>query len=224
MKKRFWSKVKKRGPDECWEWQASTNRGYGQLSRGHGKAPYRAHRLSWQLHFGKIPKGMCVLHRCDNPLCVNPNHLFLGTQADNMHDKVQKGRIGSTGLPGEANPMSLLTWDQVKEIRQRFLEDPTLSARGLSRDYPVCASQIARILRNDSWHDPDYDPSAFLAKESPPPVYKGESHPQSKLTVAVVRKIRQQASSMSQRALAQRYGISKTTVHEILARKIWKGA
>ena len=89
---RFWSFVNK--TDGCWLWTGSTNRkGYGQMSQGRrGLRPLHAHRLSWMIHFGEISSGMCVLHRCDNPPCVRPDHLFLGTIADNDADRDAKGR------------------------------------------------------------------------------------------------------------------------------------
>lgn len=88
---RFWSAVEKRGPTECWEWKRSRSYGYGQFKFEGGGV--RAHRYSWQLHNGKkIPNDLHVLHRCDNPPCVNPNHLFVGTPLDNTMDSVRKGR------------------------------------------------------------------------------------------------------------------------------------
>jgi hypothetical protein len=94
IKDRFWPKVDRGGSDECWEWIGSRHPdGYGRIGAGgkHGGTIY-AHRASWEIHGNKIPNGLCVLHHCDNPPCVNPAHLFLGTQADNIKDKVAKGR------------------------------------------------------------------------------------------------------------------------------------
>ncbi len=102
---RFWEKVDKRGPDECWEWTAGRatstlwTKGkpkfdYGIFHRG-SEDEYQAvqaHRMSWELHNGSIPDSLFVCHTCDNPPCVNPGHLFLGTHLDNMRDRKAKGR------------------------------------------------------------------------------------------------------------------------------------
>lgn len=89
---RFWNNIVKNAPDECWGWRAYKDpNGYGQMSV-FGKLQ-RAHRISYSLHFGAITKGMFVCHRCDNPECTNPDHLFLGTNKDNMKDAYKKGRL-----------------------------------------------------------------------------------------------------------------------------------
>lgn len=88
--KAFAEKVDKRSHDECWEWLASKDsNGYGWFNTG--SKVVRAHRVSWEIFFGKIPEGILVLHKCNNPSCVNPYHLYLGDRADNMRDAVQIG-------------------------------------------------------------------------------------------------------------------------------------
>jgi len=99
---RFWSKVQK--TENCWLWMgARTKLGYGQ--RGGRKTGRRyTHRLSWEMRFGPIPEGLCVLHHCDNPPCVNPDHLFLGTKKDNTQDMIAKGRGRGPRFSGETHP------------------------------------------------------------------------------------------------------------------------
>lgn len=99
---RFWSKVKV-GQGGCWLWQAAIlgRTGYGSYQFGR-KRKERAHRIAWQLENGPIPAGISVLHRCDVPACVNPDHLFLGTHADNMRDKTLKGRLRN-GTEGQTH-------------------------------------------------------------------------------------------------------------------------
>lgn len=115
IEKRFWAKVRKGEPDECWEWQACRQEfGHGLL-RIPGKVE-KAHRVSWTLANGPIPDGLIVRHKCDNPPCVNPAHLELGTRADNVRDRDGRGR--HVAFHGVNHPMARLTEDAVREIRR----------------------------------------------------------------------------------------------------------
>ena len=118
---RFRKGFEKRGPDECWLWNKVPNEwGYGQFRRGGvqgGKMEY-AHRISWEFHRGPIPKGMHALHTCDVRLCVNPNHLYLGTNQDNINDKMRRGRAKSRRLkPGEKEAVVALLKVNVARVK-----------------------------------------------------------------------------------------------------------
>jgi len=145
----FWSKVDKRGTDDCWEWQGSINsRGYGTISVN--SKTKRAHRVSWELTHGPIPEGLCVCHRCDNPICVNPSHLFLGTHTDNMRDMIQKGRdIHDVGPRGEKNGQCKLTKQDVHTIRC-FLRAKYIQ-REIAEAYRVSRGTINAIATGRNW-------------------------------------------------------------------------
>lgn len=155
----------------CWEYQKLDSRGnYGAI-KVNGR-PLRAHRLSWELHFGPIPEGVFVCHRCDNPPCVRPDHLFLGTPADNSADMVAKGRSYtpsgadhySARSPekvrrGEAAPRAILTEGQVRDIRRR-LAAGGITQRALSAEYGVSPATIGIIASGRVWkHVADTDPT-----------------------------------------------------------------
>jgi hypothetical protein len=130
---------------ECWEWTGATDRwGYGKF---HLKAPSRrmilAHRASWIIHFGEIPPGMCVLHRCDNPRCVNPEHLFLGSVADNNRDMVSKGR------QAKGCTLSNLTDSDVLAIRSRYANGETQAS--LAAEFGVASSRISQMCTGKTW-------------------------------------------------------------------------
>jgi len=152
FQKRYWAKVI-RG-DGCWEWNAFVNKnGYGQI--GFRGALVYAHRAAWTLANGPIPDGLFVCHKCDNRKCCNPEHMFLGTFEDNMNDKVQKGRQARP--IGEKSPTSKLTWEQVREIRERY-KNETIMQSVLAKEYGVSASAISHVITNRTWIDKDYVP------------------------------------------------------------------
>jgi len=142
---KFWKYVDKKGISDCWQWNGTKDKdGYGRFFSGkHTKS----HRLSYSLQYGDISEGMCVLHKCDNPSCVNPNHLFLGTHKDNSIDMVNKGR--NPDIRGENNPYAKLTNEQIKEIR-KLGESTDLSQQKIADKYGVCQRHISRILCNES--------------------------------------------------------------------------
>lgn len=151
LEERFWGKADRRGPDECWEWTASKDRfGYGQFFPRNGKR-VGAHRFAWELTHGPIPRGpgyhgFCVCHECDNPGCVNPRHLFIGTQSENSLDMWSKGRHPRTFRRGESHHNAKLTDDEVRRIRRDYT-----GARGeqvaFARQYGVSKSLISLVLK-----------------------------------------------------------------------------
>lgn len=142
----FWSKVMKAGPNECWVWVAARHRqGYGTFSRT-GFPERKAHRASWVIHFGVIPAGMCVLHRCDNPPCVNPAHLFLGTQQTNIQDMDAKGRRRVGHQKGEDHPMARLDVRTVLAIRSAHGSCSTLAEQ-----FSCSRMTISRIRNRKLW-------------------------------------------------------------------------
>lgn len=156
IEERFWSKVDKNGPTmphmdtPCWVWMAFKHplpRNYGmfQVKKRQG---FRAHRFSWELTYGPIPKGMLVCHECDNPPCVNPEHLFLGTNLDNNRDMAMKKR--AVGRKGDSSPRAKLTWDKVSEIRHRYA-DGGITRTKLAKEYNVSKATVGRIIEGRTW-------------------------------------------------------------------------
>ena len=149
IEQRFWEKVLK--TEGCWLWQGATNlQGYGKLSRGRvSEGTLAAHRLSYEIAFGAIPPGQYVLHKCDTPLCVRPDHLFLGSQTDNLLDMTLKGHRSFRPHSGESNGRAKLVETQVSQIRGRFAKDE--SRAKLAKEYGVDWSTIDRIVKQTSW-------------------------------------------------------------------------
>lgn len=159
---RFWEKVNKNGrhmphmETQCWEWTAGTRNGYGNIKVG--SHMLTAHRVSWLIHNGSIPDlvapddyfGTCVLHKCDNRLCVRPDHLFLGTQLDNIQDRARKGR---TVVPvGVNNWNSKLDPDRVRQIRRLYASGEH-SLKKLARQFAVSKKAVLNIVKRRVWRE-----------------------------------------------------------------------
>lgn len=141
MEERFLKHIYK--TDTCWIWTGSITKkmGYGQFNIDGNT--YRSHRVSYELYKGQIPKGLLVRHICNNPPCVNPQHLEVGTHQDNVNDKMKSGRH-QTGIN---HYKSKLTEEQVKEIRNRADEPKTK----LSKEFNTSMSNIYNIIKNKNW-------------------------------------------------------------------------
>lgn len=203
---KFWAQVKK--TDTCWLWTSGKDRGgYGSFRGKIGVHVYdRTHRYAYALFHGEIPKGMCVCHSCDTPACVNPEHLFLGTGADNMNDKISKGR--QRGAFGEKSGAAILTEDQVRAILIDPRPHPAIAA-----DYGVKGSTIGSIKQRVSWsHIVGIEPIHAKRVSN----RKGVS---DKITPEIVVGIR--ASNETYSRLAQQFGVSISTICDIRKKRSW---
>lgn len=153
VKDRFWKNVRMGDEDECWEWTSTMSHGYGKM-RVQGQQA-RAHRISYKLANDRNIVGQLVLHHCDNPICVNPNHLYLGSQQDNLADAIDRDRINPP--TGEDHPSAKLTEAEVAEIKRCLASGEV--QRDIAKEYGVREMQISRIKheKNWSWVDPAED-------------------------------------------------------------------
>lgn len=151
LEDRFWERVHK--TDSCWLWDGKWSSDYGRL----GDAGHRTvlmHRFSWELHYGSIPDNLWVLHRCDNPSCVNPAHLFLGTHDDNMADMAAKHRAGFQQHPekapkGERHGNAKLTDENVRSIRR--LRAQGIARKAVAQMFGISESNVKAITSHKAW-------------------------------------------------------------------------
>ena len=146
IKNRFWSKVDRKGPDDCWNWTADTIKGYGRFSID--RKTYLAHRIAWELVNDSIPDGKLILHRCDNPSCCNPTHLYCGTQSDNMQDALT--RKGTTSEKRGYRHARLYE-GEIWLIRKIWKEGKgRISQKEIARMFKVGQATISHIV-NKIW-------------------------------------------------------------------------
>lgn len=150
---RLWNRVdQSAGADGCWPWTgAVTAFGYGRLGDKSKRKTLVTHRVAWEAINGPIPEGLCVLHRCDNPPCCNPTHLFVGTRSDNAKDMMNKGRgtLSQHKFTGERHGRARLTESKVAEMRALFAAGVSVSA--IARQFNAARSTVDHVLKNETW-------------------------------------------------------------------------
>lgn len=202
--------------NQCWEWGGSRLKaGYGKIL---GPPPAHktllAHRVAWESHNAEpIPPGLMICHACDNPCCVNPAHLFLGSHLDNMADKARKGRAPTQG--GAAAPRAKLAEPDILAIRQAGAAG--IAQASIASCFGITRSNVSAILRGRSWKQLPL--SDHIRADRP----KGSSHRGSKLTeadVLVIRKL--SADGLLRKQLAFLYGVTPENISAIVHRKTWR--
>lgn len=153
ISERFWRYVRKGAPNECWIWTGGTDgRGYGAFGlTGRDGKKTKAHRVSYELATGQDPGHLHVCHRCDNPPCVNPDHLFLGTAKDNIADMIAKGRKVVGDSSGEKNPAAKFNWPMVRLIR--LAHECGASRRAIANAAQCDPSNIGLIVTEQNWKE-----------------------------------------------------------------------
>lgn len=193
-------------PDDCWVWTRALNKGYGMISIGNGKLR-GAHIVAWELaNDRKLPKGMVIRHRCDNPPCCNPAHLLLGTHGDNVQDRVERG----PSFKGEGNARAKLTDEDIASICEQYAAG--VSQRPLADQFGVSQGLISMIVRGKGW---THVGGERIPEGTPPRHFK--------ITEDDVRKIREMYArgSWSQKRLAHHFGISRASISGIVNGKTW---
>lgn len=215
---RFWSRVSKGASDSCWPWTGWKDvDGYGAIKlrhQGQGLMA-RAPRVSYVLHYGEIPVGQIVRHKCDNPSCVNPAHLELGTTADNMADKVKRGRLPDQR--GERNPANRLTDQRVREIIAVLAEPDPPPQHRIAAMFGVSPMTVSLIRQGKIWTHIERPAVLYTARQ------KGTAVALSKLTDDDVREIRRLLRlGNSQATVGSQFGVSQHTISSIHLGKTWR--
>lgn len=210
IKGRFWSKVDRRGPDECWPWKAGCVHGYGTFRIG--KVKIVSSRFAYISTYGDIPDEIFVCHHCDNPPCCNPGHLFPGTPKDNSQDSVKKGR--QNPCLGEAHHAHKFTNGQIEEMRRLYKHGQTAGV--IARTFGTSPTNTMAIITGKAW---SHIPGKVTAR-----LPLGENHGMRKLSDETVLEIRQlyKSSEATMQMIADNFGVGLVTVFDIVHRKSWK--
>lgn len=205
LEQAFWAKVQKAGADECWPWTGAAGpSGHGQLR--FRKKHTRATAVAWKFAHGDWPPtGKHLCHKCDNPPCCNPAHLFLGTPKDNMQDCIDKGRFRFLApRRGVLNNKARLTWELVAEVRRRYSASETISE--LARLLGFARSTLREVVNGRNWQSAD--------------VPRNPRRPPSHLTAKIDRQelVRLYKAGVSRKELAAHFGASASQVSIVLCR------
>ena len=207
LEDKFWGFVDKKGPDDCWEWNGNIlSQGYGRMYHHSTNEP-KAHRLSYMINVGEIPKGALIRHSCNNPKCVNPNHLSIGTNQDNSDDMKNTNR----SLTGEKHPQSKLTNKDIIEIRNMFFKSKC-KITTLAYKYGVSDAAIHSIVTGNSW------------KHIGGPISKlSRSKKLNQHHVVEIRKLFI-TGKYTLKKLGDKFGVSYATIRGIVYGSLWKTA
>lgn len=216
LEERLWAKVVKQPPPGCWLWIGAKNQNEeGYITSGGGRAARprmrRVTRVVWELTYGPIPEGLFVLHDCpdgDNPACVNPSHLWLGTQKQNMEDCVAKGRLRPRFKPGENHPSAQLSPADIEAI---CLLRGLMPQREIGRRFGIRRNTVSSIQRGARWQ--------HIKRSTPAPLPRPG---RPKITPAEVRLVRRLYGTMARALLAKWFGLSELQVARIGLRQSWK--
>jgi hypothetical protein len=231
----FWALVQTASEDDCWLWKAGkTSAGYGAFYVQ--RRQILAHRLAIELHTGTaVPKGVVVRHKCDNPACVNPSHLVTGSQRDNVHDAITRGRSAKPPvhsgenhwrarfpdrvLKGSDVPSAKLTEGDVLNIRQLRMSGAAIT--DLATSYELDFSTVADICNGKTWkHVFDLDGCPTIESLLSVP---GNRTPGAKITAEDAAKIKELLNSgLTGREIARMYGVHFATISDIRTGKTWK--
>ena len=210
----FYKKISKNCDNDCWIWNASKDKkGYGNFYFNGKKT--LAHRASFEIHNDKIPVGFLVCHKCDNPSCVNPDHLFLGTYKDNTDDMMKKKR---GNMHNEENHFGAkIKKEQIKII---FNMSSNFSQREIAQKFNVSQCVIQNILHHKTWLNAGLR-MVNLTPKGRRPLQYGSKNPKAKISEEHAIYILKIRGSKSSRQLAMEFDVSEGTIRNIWARKTW---